>query len=63
MSYPQGEMPTMKAAVLEAYHQPLAIRDAEITQPGPGEVTVAVKAVGLCLTDVHSPQIQPITRP
>lgn len=43
----------MKAAVLEAYHQPLAIRDAEISQPGPGEVTVAVKAVGLCLTDVH----------
>jgi len=43
----------MKAAVLEAYHQPLAIRDAEISQPGLGEVTVAVKAVGLCLTDVH----------
>jgi len=43
----------MKAAVLEAYHQPLVIRDEEISEPGPAEVTVGVKAVGLCLTDVH----------
>ncbi len=43
----------MKAAVLEAYHHPLAIRDVEIEDPQPKEVTVAVKAVGLCLTDVH----------
>ena len=43
----------MKAAVLEAYHKPLVIRDVEISEPAPGEVTVGVKAVGLCLTDVH----------
>ena len=43
----------MKAAVLEAYHKPLAIRDVDLPPPGWGEVTVQVKACGLCLTDVH----------
>lgn len=43
----------MKAAVLEAYHKPLAIRDVDLPPPGRGEVTIEVKACGLCLTDVH----------
>ena len=43
----------MKAAVLEVYHQPLMIRDVEISEPGPDEVTLEVKAVSLCLSDVH----------
>lgn len=43
----------MKAAVLEAYHKPLQIREVEIGEPGPSEVTVEVKACGLCSTDVH----------
>ena len=43
----------MKAAVLEAYHRPLVIRELEISEPGPEEVTLEVKAVGLCLSDVH----------
>jgi 2-desacetyl-2-hydroxyethyl bacteriochlorophyllide A dehydrogenase len=43
----------MKAAVLEAYHQPLVIRDVEIEDPGFAEVTLEVKACGLCLTDIH----------
>ncbi len=43
----------MKAAVLEEFHRPLVIRDLEIAEPGRGEVTVAVKASGLCLTDTH----------
>ncbi len=43
----------MKAAVLETYHKPLVIRDIEIAEPGFGEVTVEVKACGLCLTDIH----------
>jgi len=43
----------MKAAVLEAYHKPLQIRELEITGPGPNEVTIEVKACGLCSTDVH----------
>jgi 2-desacetyl-2-hydroxyethyl bacteriochlorophyllide A dehydrogenase len=43
----------MKAAVLEAFHKPLTIRDVDIDEPGFGEVAVEVKACGLCLTDVH----------
>ncbi|MGH7334015.1 MAG: alcohol dehydrogenase catalytic domain-containing protein, partial [Candidatus Rokuibacteriota bacterium] len=43
----------MKAAVLEAYHQPLVIREIEPAPPPPGEVTLEVKACGLCMTDVH----------
>lgn len=43
----------MKAAVLEAYHRPLVVRDVDLPPPTRGEVTVEVKACGLCLTDVH----------
>ena len=43
----------MKGAVLEAFHQPLAFRELELAAPGLGEVTVEVKACGLCLTDIH----------
>jgi len=43
----------MKAAVLEAFHEPLVVRELEIAEPGPGELTVRVKACGLCLTDIH----------
>ncbi len=43
----------MKAAVLEAYHEPLVVREVDLPPPGRGEVTVEVKACGLCLTDVH----------
>ena len=43
----------MKAAVLEAYHRPLSIREIAIPQPAFDEVMIEVKACGLCLTDVH----------
>ena len=43
----------MKAAVLEAYHNPLLIRELENPDPEPNEVTIEVKACGLCSTDVH----------
>ena len=43
----------MKAAVLEVYHQPLQVREIGVTEPQPQEVTVEVKACGLCSTDVH----------
>lgn len=43
----------MKAAVLETFHRPLAVREVALPDPGPGEVTVEVKACGLCLTDIH----------
>jgi len=43
----------MRAATLENYHKPLEIREVKIAEPGPNEVTLEVKACGLCLTDVH----------
>lgn len=43
----------MRAAVLEKFHQPLAIGDVPLPDPGPSEVTVEVAACGLCLTDIH----------
>jgi 2-desacetyl-2-hydroxyethyl bacteriochlorophyllide A dehydrogenase len=43
----------MKAAVLETYHKPLVVRDIELPALVRGEVTIEVKACGLCLTDVH----------
>jgi len=43
----------VKAAVLEAFHHPLAIRDRTLPEPASGEVTVEVRACGLCQTDIH----------
>lgn len=45
--------PTMRAAVLRQYNQPLIIEEKEIPTPGPGEVLVKVKASGLCVSDLH----------
>jgi propanol-preferring alcohol dehydrogenase len=44
---------SLKAAILEEYHKPLVIKDKEIDDPGVHEVTVEVKACGLCMSDVH----------
>lgn len=44
---------TYRAAVLEAYHQPLAVREMPAARPGPGEIVLEVKACGLCMTDIH----------
>jgi len=42
----------MKAAVLEAPGQPLAIRDVSIDDPGPGQVRVRVSHCGVCHSDL-----------
>ncbi len=42
----------MKALVLEAYNT-FVLRDVPDPVPGPGEVLVAVKACGICGSDVH----------
>lgn len=47
------EKKTMKAVVLKEFHQPFAVEELPIPEPGPGEVLVKVMASGLCLTDVH----------
>ncbi len=43
----------MKAAVLKEAGQPLEICDVEIDAPGPREVLIRTKAVGLCRSDLH----------
>ena len=43
----------MKAAVLDSGKTILAIRDVPDINPGHGEVKVAIKACGICGSDVH----------
>jgi len=45
---------TMKAAVVRAFGQPLAVEALAVPVPGPGEVRVRVKACGVCHTDLHA---------
>ncbi len=42
----------MRAAVLRAFGQPLALADVPEPVPGPGEVVLRVRAAGLCGTDL-----------
>ena len=42
----------MKAAVVTDFTKPLEIQDREIPEPGPGQVRLAVHAVGLNFLDV-----------
>ena len=42
----------MKAAVLRAPDRPVAIEDVRVKDPGPGEVRVALRAAGLCHSDL-----------
>jgi S-(hydroxymethyl)glutathione dehydrogenase/alcohol dehydrogenase len=43
----------MKAAVMRALHEPLAVEDVEIAAPGPREVLVHTAATGVCHSDLH----------
>ena len=43
----------MKAAVLREIGKPLTIEDVTVGDVGPREVRVAVKAVGVCHSDLH----------
>src|SRR5262252_10760233 len=42
----------MKAAVFYASDRPVAIEDVSVKDPGPGEVRVAIRAAGLCHSDL-----------
>src|SRR5690242_4327162 len=44
----------MKAAVVTDFHQPLAIQEIPVPQPGPGQLLVRIEASGLCHTDIHT---------
>ncbi|WP_345479026.1 Zn-dependent alcohol dehydrogenase [Amnibacterium soli] len=43
----------MRAAVLRAPGEPLAIEDVALDAPGPGEVLVRIEAAGVCHSDLH----------
>ncbi len=43
----------MKAAVLTAAKQPMAVREMPVPQPGPGQVRIRLHASGVCGTDIH----------
>jgi alcohol dehydrogenase, propanol-preferring len=45
---------TMKAAVVRAFDQPLAIEEVAVPRPGAGELLVKVAACGVCHTDLHA---------
>ena len=45
---------SMKAAVVHAFGQPLAIEQVPVPTPGPGQVLVKVVASGVCHTDLHA---------
>ncbi|WP_295045104.1 alcohol dehydrogenase AdhP [uncultured Paracoccus sp.] len=45
---------TMKAAVVREFGKPLTIDEVPIPEPGPGQIQVAIKASGVCHTDLHA---------
>ena len=44
---------SVRAVVARAKGEPVTIETIEVPDPGPGEVLVAVKACGVCHTDLH----------
>ena len=45
---------TMQAAQVEAYGQPLVLKQIDIPTPGPGQILVRTEACGVCHTDLHA---------
>jgi len=45
---------TMKAAVVEKFGAPLAVREVPVPTPGPGQALVEIMASGVCHTDLHA---------
>jgi 2-desacetyl-2-hydroxyethyl bacteriochlorophyllide A dehydrogenase len=43
----------MRAALITGINEPLAIRDVEVPEPGPGQVRIRIHASGICGTDIH----------
>ncbi len=44
----------MHAAVVEAFHKPLVLREWPIPTVGPGQILVKTEACGVCHTDIHA---------
>ena len=47
-------MPSMKAAVVRAFKEPLVIREVPVPAPGAGQILVKIAASGVCHTDLHA---------
>lgn len=47
-------MPSMKAAVVRAYREPLSLEEVAIPEVQPGQILVKVAACGVCHTDLHA---------
>jgi propanol-preferring alcohol dehydrogenase len=45
---------TMKAAVVREFRRPLTIEEVPIPEVGPGQIQVAIRASGVCHTDLHA---------
>src|SRR6476619_1201328 len=48
------ERPTMTAAVVHGFAEPLRVEEVPKPVPGRGEILVRVEASGLCHTDIHA---------
>ncbi len=46
--------PTMKAAVVTDFGQPLQIQEVPVPRPAAGELLVKIEACGVCHTDLHA---------
>ena len=44
----------MQAAVVEAFGEPLVLREQSVPVPGPGQILVRTEACGVCHTDLHA---------
>src|SRR3954452_20293642 len=44
----------VRAAVLEAFGEPLVVQELELADPGAGEVLVRLVACGVCHTDLYT---------
>ena len=47
-------MPTMRAAVVHSFADPLSVDELEVPTPGPHEALVKVDYTGVCHTDLHA---------
>ena len=45
---------TMKAAIVEKFGEPLALREIPVPELGPGQALVEIVASGVCHTDLHA---------
>lgn len=46
--------PTMRAAVVSSFTEPLTVQEVPAPAPGPGQVLVRIEMSGLCHTDIHA---------